>query len=313
MNLLTDLVQKRSQFLQEVRAFFYDRGVAEADVNLLVPQGVVDAHLQAFSVCHQGQVQGYLHTSPELALKKLLMLGSGDIFYLGSVFRAGDQSTRHRAEFCMLEWYRTGWDWLDLAQETLTLIQQFLKAPVHQLTYGEAFFEATGLDPFTDYENFAAYYQQQKLPPVDLAVDDYQAWRSLLWAEKVEKNLKGLTLISHFPADEASLAEVDETNSRVVKRFEVYYENLELANGYQELTDFKEHRHRFDTQNRLRKTLGLAPVLLDEGFFTLLKQPGLVKTAGVALGIDRLMMAAWDESSIEAVQWPLWQVGVGGY
>jgi lysyl-tRNA synthetase class 2 len=294
-------LQKRAQLLQTLRAFFYGRGVMEVDTPILSAGTVPDVHLRALSTLVQvpgerDKQRFYLHTSPEYPMKRLLCLGSGDIFYLGKVFRDGDLSRRHQVEFTMLEWYRLGFTLFDLMDEVAELIGQVLgdDRPVEKLSYREAFALHAGIaDIFTaTAEECKAVLDARGIEIVGVDDDDKPLWEQLVLTELIEAQLgrNAITLLYHYPAREAALAQVPADNPLVAERFEVYVEGLELANGYNELADASAYRQRFVEALASRKALGLEAVPLDEQLLQTLEATPLPDCSGVALGVDRLLM-----------------------
>lgn len=302
---------ERSHCLQQLRAFFYARSCLEVDVPIFNLAPVSDVHLN--SLCSFAQLPGsgtpqavYAHTSPEYKMKQLLCAGMGDIFYLGKVFRDGDVSQRHQIEFCMLEWYRLGFNLQDLMAEVGQLIQSQLgPLPIETLSYQAAFAQFAGIENiFTaDAATCQACLIQHQIPEViGVAADDKTLWEQLVLSEVVEPQLgQGkLTFLTHFPLAQAALARPSENSNAVCERFEVYVAGLELANGYHELQDAEMHRQRFEENLANRASLNLPAVPLDEAFLTALDF-GLPNCSGVALGVDRLLMLKLGASDIAEV------------
>jgi len=299
-----DKIKKRALFIQKIRSFFEQRNILEVDTALLRPYTVSDPYMSAFSVANsKGKHCGFLQTSPEYAMKKLISQGSGDIFQLSKMFRADEKSPIHAGEFTMLEWYRMGYDHLTLIDEVCELVEWMLgeKERVH-LTYQQAFISILGFDPFEiSYQQLFAK-TQEKLGeiPTGLLFDNYL---SLLFSEKVESqfNPNKITIVDSFPASQASLAKTKMENGvELAERFEVYLNGMELANGFNELTDPEIQRNRFVEDNRIREQLGYNSVEIDESFLKALGV-GIPNCAGVALGVDRLMMISFGAKSIEEV------------
>jgi lysyl-tRNA synthetase class 2 len=242
---------------------------------------------------------GYLHTSPEYAMKRLLAAGLGDIFFLGHVYRKGEIGSLHNPEFTMVEWYRLGASYLSFIQETCELMQLFLgKLPIRIISYREVFQTYAGFDPFTDF------------PSPNALGWDRDTQLHYYYSHLIEKNLGigELTVLSDYPPSQAALAKVIEKDGiRVAERFEIYHRGVELSNGYHELTDAKEQRRRFEAENNLRESQGKHPYSLDENFLQALEL-GMPDCCGVSVGFDRLMLLrhqcqrirdvmpfAWDE------------------
>lgn len=297
---LAETLKKRSQLLKTLRAFFYARSVTEVDPPILSSAAAPDVHLHSLStqVRIPGEVEKqsfYLHTSPEYPMKRLLCNGSGDIFYLGKVFRDGDLSPRHQVEFTMLEWYRLGFSMFDLIDEVVELLQSILnpQCKVERLSYREAFQTYAAIeDIFTaSAAECRACLARFKVPEVvGVEEDDKALWEQLVLTEVIESRLgqDGITVLYHYPAREAALAQICEDNPLQAERFEVFVNGMELANGYHELADAETYRHRFEASLQQRAEFGLPAVPLDQPLLQTLAKHSLPDCSGVALGVDRL-------------------------
>ena len=294
-------ITRRAQFLAAIRAFFAARGVLEVDTAQLRPCGVTDPQL--VSLAASG---GYLQTSPEYAMKILLSLGAGDIYQLAHVFRGEEQGRKHRREFMLLEWYRLGYDHLRLMDEVADLVRELLPAcrawPLRRTPYAAAFRQHLGID--IDRMDDAAL---RALCTAHLPEStDWQLSRDgmldLLFTHYVEPELGRDTLefLCDYPPSQAALARIINGSAA---RFELYINGLELCNGFWELSDAHEQRARFLADNRERAQLGLPEMPLDEAFLAALER-GLPDCAGVALGVDRLLMLACDAAHIDEVMLP---------
>jgi len=295
--------------LSEARRYFHAREVLEVDVPFLSPTAVSDPAIE--SVSAQLSVDGgdvrYLHTSPEYALKKLLAAGFPDLFFLGRVFRDGEAGHRHQPEFTMAEWYRLGFRLVDIMRDTEALLTQLLDARVagqdpQRMTYTEAFEQHLNLDP-----GRASIEELATLADADQSLrealgDDHTAWLDLLMATRLAPRLPGdrLTTLYHYPASQAALARLADDDATVAERFEVYCGEVELANGYVELTDGGELRRRFAADQAQRERQGLRQRPLDEAFIHC-HEAGLPACAGVAVGFDRLIMLRAGKSDIRDV------------
>lgn len=256
----------RADSLKAVRAFFDARGVMEVDTPILSEFAPIDTHIDIFEVIMSESKRGYLHSSPEYAMKKLLAEGVGDIYQLGHVYRKGESGRFHRPEFTMIEWYRIGTTFQEFLQENLDLVELFLgKQPVELLTYREACARhAAGIE----------------------------GDRHLIWATVVEPQFPKdcVTVVTHFPKEDAALARTTVLDGEeVAERFEIYYQGIELGNGYHELTDPVEQKRRLEEQNRQRLALGKEALPIDPELIAALEK-GLPDCYGIALGFDRLLM-----------------------
>ncbi len=290
-------LHRRARMLADIRAFFAERNLLEVQTPALSSAGNPDPSIDSLA-CElhlPGSATGrryYLHTSPEFAMKRLLAAGSGDIYQLCRVFRDGEAGRLHSPEFTMLEWYRVGFGIDRLIEEVAELIRRLLDRdlPSLRLGYREAFERALALDPFrAETRQLAEAAAARGLAPDGELHRD--AWLNLLMSQCVEPTLpeKTLVFIDAWPASQASLARLGPDGS--AQRFELYLDGIELANGFEELTDAAEQRRRFEADNRQRAARGQPQMPLDQAFLTAL-EAGMPDCAGVAMGIDRLLMLA---------------------
>lgn len=273
------LINKRAAALKKARAFFEARGILEVDCPILSRHASIDAYIDLIEAqTYQGR--RFLMTSPEYAMKRLLSAGSPDIYCLSHVFRDGEKGRHHNPEFMMAEWYRLNYSLEEMIEETLAFCALFTgNLPVVRYTYHEAFRKFTG----------------EEVGGQEL---------DILMATVVEPSLdkKALTVISHFPSDQAALA-VREGN--VAHRFEIYSGGLELCNGYHELSDPVEQKARLIEENKRRSQLGKEALPIDTFFLEALEK-GLPSCSGVAAGFDRLFMLELNASRIEEIQLFSW-------
>ncbi|MCD9098700.1 EF-P lysine aminoacylase GenX [Luteimonas fraxinea] len=296
-----DTLRLRARLNATLRTFFAERGVPEVETPMLSQAGNTDPNVASFRTEFGGHVSAgprtrWLRTSPEFPLKRLLAAGFGDCYELGRVFRDGEAGGRHNPEFTMLEWYRVGWDQHQLADETVVLVQDALeivgrRVEVMQTTYRALYLDTLGLDPITaaDTELQAALGDVQ-IGPEGLTRDD---WLDLLMTHRIQPaNPADRILVVHdYPASQCMLARIAERDGvQVAERFELYLGALELANGYYELADGAEQRARFERDHAVRGSRGDALPVIDEALLDAL-DAGFPDCAGVALGVDRLMMA----------------------
>ena len=297
-----DALQLRARLNAALRAFFAERGVLEVETPVLSRGGNTEPNIAPFSLEFSGRTDGaprtrWLRTSPEYALKRLLAAGVGDCYELGRVFRDGEAGGRHNPEFTMLEWYRVGWDHARLAGETAELVRAALAlvgrdARLEHIAYRELYRSRLGLDPFVATEEaLRAALGEVEVDPRGLVRDD---WLDLLMTHRLQPGFDpGVMLAVHdWPATQCALARLrrGDDGIAVAERFELYLGPVELANGYHELTDAAEQRARFERDLAVRGGRGALRPPLDEAFLAALAQ-GLPACAGVALGVDRLLMA----------------------
>jgi lysyl-tRNA synthetase class 2 len=284
-------LRRRSELVQQTRAFFHERGYWEVETPLLSAETVVDAHIDPVQVLIDGDVL-FLQTSPELAMKRLLAAGSGSIFQFAHAVRRGESGARHNREFTLLEWYRVGADLNTLMDEVAELTQQLLPIQTRStLTYRDAFRQATSLDPISaDEQDLWRLAAAAGLASRPAHRDDLL---NFLWADRVEPTFPPhqLLFIEDYPASQAALARtrIDREGDPVAQRFELYAGGMELANGYHELDDPNELRRRFLEQNRRRATLGKESLPLPTRLLAAHEQ-GLPPCSGVAMGFDRIVM-----------------------
>lgn len=298
-------LKARARLLQGIRAFFAERDVLEVETPVLSPFANPDPQLQSFTSHFSGR-EYYLHTSPEFYMKRLLAAGMGDIYQLARVFRVDEQGRYHNPEFSLLEWYRCGFDHHRLMDEMQALIGVCFPGVVQfqRLSYQQAFLQALQIDPLAaDAAALRACAESRGIEtPVGMDMNDRDMWLDWLMVEKVAAGFdkEGFTFIFDYPASQAALARLNPDDSRVAHRFELYYGELELANGFYELTDAKEQARRFEDENRQRRERGLADVPVDHALIAALAA-GMPDCSGVALGIDRLLMLLCGAKHIDEV------------
>jgi lysyl-tRNA synthetase class 2 len=308
-------LRQRAALLARTREFFAARGVLEVDTPLVVNAPVSDVHIHSAAVRltpagaprdASPTRQFFLHTSPEYAMKRLLAAGSGDIYQLCHVVRGLECGRLHNPEFTLIEWYRVGFTLAGLMDEVEALVRLLLGARGAQraserLSYRAAFVRALALDPFTATEAALA----QAAAPLGLhapPVGGRDEWLELLMGSIVGPTLGrgALTFVHGYPATQAALARLDPDDPRTARRFELYCDGIELANGFDELAAALEQRARFEHDNAERRRLGLPVAAPDERLLAALAS-GLPDCAGVALGFDRVLMLATGATHIEEV------------
>jgi lysyl-tRNA synthetase class 2 len=290
-------LKSRAQQLAWVRGFFARRGLLEVETPVLGRCGVTDLNIDSVPVTRTSDVSGlpagWLQTSPEYAMKRLLAAGVGDIYQVARVFRNGERGARHNPEFSLLEWYRTGFDDTDLMAEVADLVCGWLECdrPV-TLRYGEAIRRFAGVDPFAASDAELRALCRDWMPPESLPGLLRDECLDLLMSFRVEPQLSqiGPVFITGYPESQAALARISEVDGvRQAHRFEFYIDGLELCNGYWELTDAAEQRARFDSDNLARRQAGRPEMPVDEALLAAMTS-GVPDCAGVALGLDRLLM-----------------------
>lgn len=297
-------VRARARLLNELRAFFAARDILEVETPLLGRATVTDPNVASLSTRLSGEPRElYLQTSPEYAMKRLLAAGSGSIFQICKAFRDGEHGRLHSPEFTLLEWYRPGFDHHALMDEVDRLVQAILGTTVaHRLSYSEAFRTTLELDPHT-VSTEALRGRVSKLGLAESTGQELErdACLELLMSVEVQPALgKGAVFVYDFPASQASLARLREGAPPVAERFELFVDGIELANGFAELTDVREQASRFEADLKRRRERGLVAIPLDRRLLAALSQ-GLPECAGVALGVDRLLLLATNAQELERV------------
>lgn len=296
-----ETLRLRADLLRRTRNFFAERDVLEVETPLLAPATVTDLHLHSLALANAGQTW-YLQTSPEFAMKRLLSAGSGSCYQICKAFRADEVSRLHNPEFTLLEWYRTGFSLDELMDEVAALATILVgAADVPRLSYREIFLEHLGFDPHAIGGEELALLTRRHVDFGSAELDDTDHLQLLL-NHCIEPSLPHFCFVYDFPAPQAALAVVqpDASGTSVAKRFELYGAGMELANGYQELTDAGELRRRFERDLKERERRDLPSVPVDERLLAALAA-GLPACAGVALGFDRLVMLAAGLDSIGEV------------
>lgn len=311
-------LERRARLTTAVRAFFNDRDYLEVETPYAVPAPGEEVHLRAFATARDhsdGRRENlWLHTSPEFAMKRLLVAQAGPIFQFARVWRNGEGSALHAPEFTMLEWYRPGASLNDLIGETSALLRAVLPAVVRcrgittdlsrfeRLTVAEAFGRYAGVDLLAIGEDAPAL-----AAAAETRLRDGETWEDLffrLLLERIEPNLgrHHPTFLTHWPAAQAALARRDPMDPRVAERFELFVCGIELANAFVELTDPIEQRARFMAERERRHAMYGPDWALDEDFLAALEH-GMPPSAGIALGFDRLAMIASGADRIGQVLW----------
>lgn len=299
-----DALAARAKLLGLLRDFFAERGVLEVETPVLSAAGNSDPGIAQLRT----QDGGWLRTSPEYPLKRLLAAGCGDVFELGRVFRRGEAGGWHNPEFTLLEWYRVGWDYPALMEEVAALVLRCGEAfgrsyAVERVTWREWIERHAGIDPLVaDEAMITARLRRAGVDTAGLHKLDRDGWLDLLVSHLVQPALPRnvLTLVSLYPASQAALAQVHAPDPRLAERFEAFLGPVELANGYQELSDAEEQRRRFDAENRKRERLGQPVVPLDRRLLAAL-EAGLPPCSGVALGVDRLLAVLVGAARLDGV------------
>lgn len=293
---------QRAETLSAIRSFFAQRDVLEVETPALSMAANTDPMLESIParLCER---DFFLHTSPEFAMKRLLAGGSGDIYQICKVYRAGESGRYHNPEFTLLEWYRVGMDYLDLANEVVNLVIELEKNPdeitVKTISYRELFTSFINVDPVDSEISFLKEVAAAHVP--DCPQLEFDGYLDLLLSHCICPQLpeEQLTIVYDYPASQAALARIN-ADGITAARFEIFRGGLELANGFQELQDAEEQGQRFEIDNFLRRGLGKPEMPVDENLLAALSA-GLPDCSGVAMGIDRLLMCTTGAGHINEV------------
>jgi len=292
----TDALRLRANVIKAVRDFFWERGFLEVETPLLIPANAPEEHINPIFALPSWQLQ----TSPEICMKRLLSKGHQRLFQISRCWRSGERGSRHLSEFTMLEWYRAGSDYRDLMTDCEELLQHV--AAVCRPDSPGFVRNSAKIDPFAPWRRIS-------VQEAFLRFGQVQVWDCLekglyeeILTSAVEPALAEFdspVILMDYPAELAALARTKPGNRELAERFELYVGGLELANGFSELNDPLEQRRRFEEANRARSNSGQTALPLPEPFLgTLAAMPA---SAGIALGIDRLVMLTAGADTIDEV------------
>jgi len=291
--------------LQSIRTFFAEHDVLEVETPVISSAAATDPQLESFTTQHQNKPY-FLHTSPEFYMKRLLAAGSGDIYQLAKVFRDDENGRYHNPEFTLLEWYRLGFNHHRLMDEVENLISRLVPqktTPFNRVSYQQAFLYELKIDPLSATINeLKQCAKQHSIKTPQGMADNKDMWLDWLMLEKIAPGFSknAFTFLYDYPASQASLARLDSDDFRKANRFELFFGELELANGFYELTDAQEQQQRFEKDNEIRTQRQQKTMPVDNHLLAALNS-GLPECAGVAIGIDRIMMLATNAQHIKEV------------
>lgn len=328
MSSFIERAARRATVVRAIRQYFDERQFLEVDTPVALTAPAPELHIEAPPVdlrAGDTTARRYLQTSPELPMKRLLAAGLERIYQIAPVFRDGDASRQHRPEFRLLEWYRRGARWDALVEDCEGLLRACataagcgeqlvfggrpvdLASPFRRVTVEEAFQRHAG---FSILEVLTLEQLREQLLATGIAFDASDRWDDLfhrVLLNRVEPELHKdarPVFLTHYPAPLASLARLSPSDPRTSERFELYVGGVELANGFGELTDPAEQRRRFERESAQRVQRGLSAYPLDERFLSALGE--LPAAAGIALGLERLLMLLFDVDDIDAVAFIPW-------
>ena len=302
-------LRARAEFFARIRRFFIERDVMEVETPLMTSAAVSDPYIDTIE-CRYHPLPGqqeqprYLQSSPEYAMKRLLASGSGAIYQICKAFRNGEYGKRHNPEFSMLEWYRPGFDHHRLMDEVEALVTPLLGLTACQrINYGDLFKQYLNIDPYTATATELATVARQYID-LEMEDDNRDNWLNLLMSHVIEPQLadQGGVFIYDYPASQAALSRVmtNSAGQTVACRFELFVAGIELANGYFELTDATEQARRFEQDIVQRKSEDL-PIRPTDNLLVEALENGMPECAGVAMGLDRLVMLALGTEQISDV------------
>jgi len=310
-----DVLLERALMLKNIRAFFDAREVIEVETPLLSQYSTTDRHLDSLQSRFRDR-PCYLNTSPEYAMKRLLAGWKKPIYQICKAFRDDELGPNHNPEFTMLEWYRPDYDCQKLMSELAELVTELCRlsrffpadnVQFEYLSYQQAFEDFVGINPHQ--VTSSQCYQIARSSDIEIPqglgeTDDVDDWLDWLLTQRVLPAFKKnrYTFLYDYPASQCCLAKIamNEQQVAVAKRFELFFGEIELANGFHELTDSGEQLRRFKLENKARKLIGKAPGSIDENFIAALRA-GLPECSGVAIGLDRFLMVLTNTVCIEQV------------
>jgi len=301
---------KRAEMMARIRSFFARRNVLEVETPVLSRTAITDCYIDLFNTVYHpcgthtaiDTETFFLQSSPELFMKRLLAAGFPDIFQISKVFRNGECGRLHNPEFTMLEWYRLGFDMYRLIDEVAALLSDlFGEVKVTRIAYKELFERFTGIDPLAaSMQDVAAFLKEKEMEVPD-CVDQSDTLRFTM-SMYIEPKLPQdeLIVVFNYPREQAVLSVIDCEDNRVARRFECYYRGMELANGFEELTDHNENARRVRDEVRRRKergrTDGTPSIDFDPSVIS-----GLPACSGVAVGLDRVLLCCLEGTDISSV------------
>ncbi|MCK5917791.1 MAG: EF-P lysine aminoacylase GenX [Cocleimonas sp.] len=302
-----NLLKQRAKMLADIRAFFAERNVLEVETPALSQAANTDPYIESFSL---DSGQRFLHTSPEYGMKRLLAAGSGDIYQICKVWRDEEAGRYHNPEFTLLEYYRIGFSYQQLMQELefLLITLLMLKKPANYSSYQQLFIELLQLDPHKADHSTLIDCARKNIP--ELEMGDESSWQKqdlldVLLTHCIEPSFANdrLTFVYDYPVTQSALANIrgaTQTEVALAERFEVYYGSVELANGYQELTNARKNAEVIETELHTRKQQQKKEFPKD-AYFLQAMESGMPSASGVAIGLDRLLMCATGQKKIQQV------------
>lgn len=283
----------RASIINSIRSFFASKGFLEVETPQRIPANAPEEHIEPY-----GSAQWYLHTSPEICMKRLLSQGCERIFQICHCWRAGERGKRHVPEFTMLEWYRTNSDYQDLMVDCTDLLQWVASTCKNN---ENICYQGQVLDPCGNAESITVREAFSRFSTKEMAMAVLDGTFDEIMVTSIEPSLppEKPVFLTDYPAEMAALARLKSDDNTVAERFELYLGGLELANGFSELNDPREQLQRFEMANYRREDAGLSMLPLPEAFLRDLEN--MPPSAGIALGVDRLVMLFANAGRIDDV------------
>jgi elongation factor P--(R)-beta-lysine ligase len=299
-----EILHRRAELYARIRHFFANRNILEVETPILASSCAPENGIDPFVTHYHGSNSRplYLQSSPELAMKRLLAAGSGAIFQLTHAFRNGEAGRWHNPEFSILEWYRPDFNQDLLMNEVAEFLCEVADfPPAHRCSYRHLFQQTLHFDPLDiPLAKLRALVYQKTAYNADQT--DRDTCLQLILSHCIEPSLgfDAPVMVYDFPASQAALARLNPHDPQVASRFEVYFKGIELANAFHELTDPIEQRQRFEKEISFKNQENTIYSPLDERFLAAL-EAGLPDCAGVAIGIDRLLMLITNSKTLDEV------------
>lgn len=295
-----EILRSRAHLYKQLRNFMSERNIMEVDTPILSNHATTDPYIDSFNISSSQGNTYYLHTSPEFCMKRLLAAGSGSIYQISHVFREGELGKKHTSEFVMLEWYRLGFNYYQLMDDVGDLILYLGLEYPQKKTYADAFLETININPHT--AKISELVQVVNSNNWDTLSKDRHELLDYIFSTVVldKLNTKTPLIIYDYPKCMASLAKLRVEHCIISERFELFIDGMELANGFNELTNGLEQRQRFISDLNTRKQYNKSTVPMDENLLSALDF-GLPDCSGVALGIDRLLMVLTKKTNIKEI------------
>jgi len=287
------VLHQRARLIQAIRKFFIDQGYLEVETPYRILAPAPESHIDAVA-----SGEWFLHTSPELCMKRMLAAGYEKIFQICRCWREGERGSQHVPEFTLLEWYRSANDYKALMEECEALILTLAK------TLGleqKIIFRGKEIDLSAPWERISVKGAFRHYSKISVAEALERNLFDEIMVEEIEPRLgvSKPTFIYDYPAERAALSRLKQEDQTIAERFELYIGGLELANAFSELIDAEEQRKRFDLENSIRRSLGKPTYPMPEKF--LAEMGDMTSSAGIALGVDRLVMVFVDAERIDEV------------